>query len=395
MRSHPGVLSAPPGYRPHEEPDQWPVSFHGEPLQLTELPFLFKTGKMTVPLPFGRRKIVSPSQERLPQMPDCFIAIDAGTTNSRAWLVGHGAVLAAASVPVGVRDSARDGHPGALHRAIRDLVAQVSVQATTPPTLIAAAGMITSALGLKEVVHQMAPAGPTELAAAAVEFRLPEISELPIVLFPGVRSGAWFAEEDIESNDMMRGEETLCIGLARQRPGQALTVLNLGSHWKAIQVDARGSITGSWTSLSGEMLHAVMSQTILASAVPSGRPEVADPEWVQRGAEMLARHGLSRTLFAVRLWEVQGRARSSAEQRLAFLVGAFAAEGLDVFRRAGYLTRGPVLLIGSGGIAEAWQLQLEQAGIEVERIDTEATTRAFIDGIQRLLDERSAANRCL
>lgn len=330
----------------------------------------------------------------LPQMPDCFIAIDAGTTNSRAWLVEHGAVRAAETVTVGVRDTARDGHPGALHRAIHDLVAQVSLQATTPPTLIAAAGMITSALGLKEIVHQMAPAGPKELAAAAVELQLPEISELPIILFPGVRSGAWFAEEDIESNDMMRGEETLCVGLASQRPGQALTVLNLGSHWKAIQVDARGSITGSWTSLSGEMLHAVMTQTILASAVPAGRPEALDSEWVQRGAEMLARHGLSRTLFAVRLWEVQGSTRSTAEQRLAFLVGAFAAEGLDVFRRAGYLTRGPVLLVGGGGIADAWQLQLEHAGIAIERIDGEATTRAFIDGIKQLIDQRSATSHC-
>lgn len=326
-------------------------------------------------------------------MPDCFIAIDAGTTNSRAWLVEHGIVRAAESVSVGVRDTARDGHPGALHRAIRDLVSQVSLHATTSPTLIAAAGMITSALGLKEIAHQMAPAGPKELAAAAVELQLPEISELPIILFPGVRSGAWFAEEDVEANDMMRGEETLCVGLASQRPGQALTVLNLGSHWKAIQVDVHGSITGSWTSLSGEMLHAIMTQTILASAVPAGRPEALDPEWVQRGAEMLARHGLSRTLFAVRLWEVQGGTRSTGEQRLAFLVGAFAAEGLEVFRRAGYLTRGPVLLIGSGGIAEAWQLQLAQAGITIERIDGEATTRAFIDGIQRLLDERLAASR--
>ncbi len=325
-------------------------------------------------------------------MPDCFIAIDAGTTNSRAWLVEDGIIRAAETASVGVRDTAKDGHTGALHAAIRGLVERVSTQATTPPTLIAAAGMITSALGLKEIVHQMAPAGPKELAAGSVELQLPEISELPIILFPGVRSGAWFAEEDVESNDMMRGEETLCLGLSCERPGQALTVLNLGSHWKAIQVDSHGSITGSWTTLSGEMLHAVMAQTILASAVPAGRPETLDPDWIQRGAEMFARHGLSRSLFAVRLWEVQGGARSTPPQRLAFLVGAFAAEGLDVFRRAGYLTQGPVLLIGSGGIADAWQSQLNLAGISFERIDGEATTRAFITGIQLLLEARSAVS---
>lgn len=318
-------------------------------------------------------------------MSDCFIAIDAGTTTSRAWLVENGVVLAAATVPVGVRDTARDGHAGRLSEAIRDLVVSVRFQSTTQPQLIAAAGMITSSLGLKELVHQDAPAGVAEIAAGSVELRLPEISDLPIVLFPGVRSGAWFQEEDIESTDLMRGEETLCLGLASERPGQPLTVLNLGSHWKAIQVNSQGQITGSWTTLSGEMLHAVMTQTILASAVPSGRPESLDQNWCQRGAEMFSRYGLSRTLFAVRLWEVQAASRVTAPQRLAFLVGAFAAEGLDVFRRAGYLANGHVLLIGSGGIADTWQAMLEQSGITVERLDGDAAANAFVTGIGRLL----------
>ena len=320
-----------------------------------------------------------------PTMSNCFVAIDAGTTTSRAWLVEDGVVLAATTVPVGVRDTARDGHAGRLSEAIRDLVVSVRFQSTAQPQLIAAAGMITSSLGLQELVHQDAPAGLAEIAAGSVELRLPEISDLPIVLFPGVRSGAWFQDEDIESTDLMRGEETLCLGLAGQRPGQPLTVLNLGSHWKAIQVNSRGQITGSWTTLSGEMLHAVMTQTILASAVPCGRPESLDPDWCQRGAEMFSRYGLSRTLFAVRLWEVQAASRVTAPERLAFLVGAFVAEGLDGFRRAGYLASGRVLLIGSGGIAEAWQAMLEQSGISVEWIDGDAATNAFVAGIGRLL----------
>ncbi len=321
-------------------------------------------------------------------MSHCFIAIDAGTTTSRAWLVEQGVVLAMTTVPVGVRDTARDGHAGRLSEAIRDLVASVRSQSTSQPHLIAAAGMITSSLGLKELVHQDAPAGLAEIVAGRVELRLPEISDLPIVLFPGVRSGAWFQGEDVESTDLMRGEETLCLGLAAQRPGQPLTVLNLGSHWKAIQINSRGQITGSWSTLSGEMLHAVMTQTILASAVPSGRPESLDPHWCQRGAEMFGRHGLSRTLFAVRLWEVQAASRVTAPQRLAFLVGAFVAEGLDVFRRAGYLASGRLLLVGTGGIAEAWHNLLEQSGLSVENIDGDAAANAFVAGIGRLLVER-------
>lgn len=321
-------------------------------------------------------------------MPDCFIAIDAGTTNSRAWLVEAGVVRSSDAVPVGVRDTARDGHSGRLLTGLRDLVASVRSQSAAKPTLIAAAGMLTSSLGLREVAHQVAPAGAVELAAGSVELRLPELSDLPLVLFPGVRSGAWFSDEDVESTDLMRGEETLCLGLASQRPGQPLTVLNLGSHWKAIHVDSQGRITGSWTTLSGEMLHAVMTQTILASAVPEGRPEVLDEEWRSRGGEMFSRYGLSRTLFAVRLWEVQSAARVTAEQRLAFLVGAMVAEGLDGFRRAGYLTGGVIQLVGSGGIAVAWRTVLEQSRLVVECIDGVGTGQAFVAGIGQLLRVR-------
>ncbi len=321
-------------------------------------------------------------------MPDCYIAIDAGTTSSRAWLVHRGTILAADSLPVGVRDTAHDGHPRRLFSGIRDLVASIRGHSTAQPTLIAAAGMITSTLGLKEVVHVMAPAGVVELAAGGIELQLPEISDLPIILFPGVRSGSWFPDEDVESTDLMRGEETLCVGLSGERSGQPLTVLNLGSHWKSIQVDGQGRIVGSWTTLSGEMLHAVMTQTILASAVPVGRPGAVDDAWRSRGAEMYRRHGLSRTLFAVRLWEVQAASRVTAEQRLAFLVGALAEEAFAVFRSAGHLTHGQVQLIGSGGVADAWQSMLEQSGILVERISEEAIALAFVAGIGRLLQQR-------
>ena len=40
-------------------------------------------------------------------------------------------------------------------------------------------------------------------------------------------------------------------------------VLNLGSHWKAISLDENGRIVSSVTSLSGEMIHAVQTTTIL------------------------------------------------------------------------------------------------------------------------------------
>lgn len=312
-----------------------------------------------------------------------FIAIDAGTTNTRAWLVKAGQIVAFNSRPVGVRDTAKDGNNSQLKAAVRELVA--AVRGTSRPTCVAAAGMITSALGLHEIVHCGAPAGVTELASRRQVLSLPEVCDLPIWLFTGVRCGDWTNPDAAESCDMMRGEETLCLGLATSRPCQALTVLNLGSHWKAIQVSEAGQITRSWTTLSGELLHAIMTQTILASAVPAGRPDAIDLAWCRRGSEQARHDGFSRTLFETRLWEVRAAQKVSPMQRLSFLIGAMIEEAWAAFRQAGDLLAGSVVLIGQGGIADGWRDRLAREGIRCETIEPDATAECFVRGISLLV----------
>ena len=134
--------------------------------------------------------------------------------------------------------------------------------------------MITSSLGLVEIPHLPAPAGLADLSAAIHTCRFPEITHLPILLIPGVRSGpSRCSLETIGSADMIRGEESLCMGLlasGRLKAGSKL--LNLGSHWKIISIDDEGRIVASVTSLSGELIHATQTQTILASALPCRPP---------------------------------------------------------------------------------------------------------------------------
>ena len=56
------------------------------------------------------------------------IFVDAGTTNTRVWLMRGEAILAHASAMVGVRDSARDGSTDKLRAALRDLLAEVQTK---------------------------------------------------------------------------------------------------------------------------------------------------------------------------------------------------------------------------------------------------------------------------
>jgi 2-dehydro-3-deoxygalactonokinase len=310
------------------------------------------------------------------------IFIDTGTTNTRVWLVRRGQMLAHKTAMVGVRDAAREGSNATLQAALHELIG--AVQADETADVVIAAGMITSGLGLADVPHIAAPAGLQELAAATKVYQFPNVTELPVLLVPGVRSGAAECDFNSVSNvDVMRGEETLCAGLVTlglaQLPG---TVLNLGSHWKAIQLDAAGRVVASVTSLTGELIFATQTQTILASAVPHERPVRIAPDWAAAGMREQRQAGLARALFCVRLLEQH----CTPEERLSFLVGAYLAADFDGLQRRGLLTpHMAVLITGGGAIAETWATALQAAAIPARISRPEESEQAMLAGLREIL----------
>ena len=321
-----------------------------------------------------------------------WIGVDQGTTNTRVWLVGGGEVRAIRRVPVGVRQTAQEGSTVALRTALREAIDEVQAAGveqgwSEPPVAVLAAGMITSPLGLGEVPHQPAPAGLRDLAAGAVWRVFPEITPLPFLMVPGVRSGPLdCSREEIGTTDVMRGEETLCLGLralGRRQPGG--TLLNLGSHWKVIRIDSQGQIAGSHTSLAGELIHVVQTQTILAGSVPATRPAQLDPAWLAAGMREESRTGLPRALFCVRLLE-QRLPESTPEERLAFLIGTVLGAEVEALGRQGHLSSGqPVLLAGGGVLAAAWCEVLVQRGIPAALLSEREGEEALRAGLQAIL----------
>ncbi len=313
------------------------------------------------------------------------ILIDGGTTHTRAWAVQGGRVLAHARVQVGAKDTARDGSTERLRGAVRDLVGEVIAGAPGfDPVLIGAAGMITSPQGLLDLPHVEAPAGAAELAAGSRQQVLPAIASVPIVFIPGVRSGpAQVDGGNVLDADFMRGEEVLALGL-HEAPGPLTgggILLNVGSHWKAIAVDPSGRISGSVSTLSGELIHAVQAQTILSSALPAGRPEALDPVWIAAGAAAALRSGLSRALYGVRLLEQRSTCNSA--ERQAFLTGAVIAADCPALIPPGRSHK--VVISGAPAMAEAWAAVLRRDGIEATLIDDATTESAFRAGVLSVL----------
>ena len=109
----------------------------------------------------------------------------------------------------------------------------------------------------------------------------------------GAAQGASATPSD--STDVIRGEETAALGLhlLGWLPVGGI-VLSLGSHWKAIHVDRDGRIVSSVTSLGGELLDVVTSQTVLAGSLPRQWPTAFDDAWVDEGVHEAQRSGFAR-----------------------------------------------------------------------------------------------------
>jgi 2-keto-3-deoxy-galactonokinase len=183
----------------------------------------------------------------------------------------------------------------------------------------------------------------------------------------------------------MRGEETLCIGLSSLGlVDPPAVLLSLGSHWKAIKIDASGRIAASITTLSGELIHSAQTQTVLATSVTNERPDRVDAQWMQAGMREQRRSGLPRALFCVRLLDLAGE--GTAADRLAFMLGAFIAADLDLFMARGmFAYNTQAVIAGSPALAAAWHRALAATSIGAIALAPDEVDEALRAGLRAIL----------
>ena len=242
-----------------------------------------------------------------------YLTIDGGTTNTRICLVEDGRVTDTLRLSVGARLAAGNGE--LLKNGVRDGIRTLlerNALAEGDIRQVIASGMITCEYGLCHLPHISAPAGLRELHDSAAAVSLPEISPIPFTFIRGVK----LAGERAETTDMMRGEETELIGLGR-REG-AMYVLP-GSHSKLIATDEAGRITDFTTMLTGEMLAALSSGTILKDAVSLEGTQL-DEAYLLRGCRCCRERGLNEALFKVRI--LKNLYGANRDQTYSFFLGA-------------------------------------------------------------------------
>lgn len=281
--------------------------------------------------------------------PKLYLAIDGGTTNTRARLFRGDNFLSAATRTVGVRNVAISGTTEPLRQAVAECVAEAVSRASVrieDVDLLCASGMLTSNVGLHEVPHVQAPAGLDHLARHVVAVTIPEIAPQSIHFVPGVKTVAAPATpENLANLDILRGEESETFGILEttKRAGP-LCILLPGSHTKLLHIDEHSRITASYTTIGGELMQAMAERTILASSIDW--PPAGSPVWpsVEAGAKFAGDWGLARGAFAVRLADVLvGMDRAD---RTWWFVGLVVGSDWSELQRWRFCTAGIPLVIG-------------------------------------------------
>lgn len=286
--------------------------------------------------------------------PRC-IALDWGTSNLRASLLGDGgSVLASRSGPGGVMAIAERRFEAALMSLAGDWIA-----AHRCP--LVASGMVGSRQGWQEAPYLPCPA---TLEAAAHQLTAVVLEAGPTLhIAPGLR---WQGSDG--QDDVMRGEETQLWG-AGLAPGACCLLPGTHSKW-AWMGDRPDEVRAFRSYLTGE-LYAVLSQhSILGRGMTFG---AAAPEAFDEGVRLgLAEHAqATHVIFAARTAGLMNRFAPAALPD--FLSGILIGIEIGSATRDGAPEH--ITVLGDAALAARYEAALRVAGIATARAVADATTR--------------------
>lgn len=284
------------------------------------------------------------------------IALDWGTSNLRASLLGEGgAVLATRSAAAGVMAVAERRFDAALQSLCGDWLAARSGCACI------ASGMIGSRQGWVEAPYLECPAGPLQAAQRLTAVDFGARHRLHIV--PGLRCTGTDGQADV-----MRGEETQLWG-AGLAAGSCCVLPGTHSKWAWLGADDRVDAFQTW--MTGELYALLTQHGILGRLMQFGGAFAAAA--FDDGVALGLRHHaeLPHTLFAARTAGLTGE--RSGDALPDFLSGLLIGAEIAGARRR--VDTAEVTLLGDDALCDRYARALQATGLAVRRAPAEATTR--------------------
>ncbi|KQT50733.1 hypothetical protein ASG43_05495 [Aureimonas sp. Leaf454] len=303
-----------------------------------------------------------------------FAAVDWGTSSLRVWLLGpDGTVLGERRSREGMQVAAETGFRAILEDHLRALDASSGL-----PVVIC--GMAGARQGWVEAPYVETPASFDELASGAIAV---EGLTREVRILPGV------AQKAGGRPDVMRGEETIVVGLAG---GSDALVCLPGTHSKWVDVRER-RIMGFSTFMTGETYALLAGHSILRHAIDGDVDILSERDAFAAGIEasIKAPDLTLNRLFALRaagLLGAAGTAESAA--RLSGLVIGLELAGARRLHPGSETVR----LAASGVMLDLYSTALGVAGFSYEAADAdEAVRRGLFAAGRQLFPELAASAR--
>ena len=320
------------------------------------------------------------------------ITIDCGTTNLRARLFDGDSFLGEVKHKTGTRLVAFDGNTLRLEASLRDALRELLDANNVNEKdieIIVSSGTLASDVGIYKIPHAVAPCGIPESAAAASFARFPDITPIPFLFIPGVKTlpsdDITDIEERIEIWDSMSGEECETYGILERLGVHEDCIVTLpGSYNKYMKISG-GKIQTLDTGMCGEFIAAMSEHTLLKSALPSPVIQTVIPEMLILGYEYCSRHGVSPTLIKTRNIQVHGKFKR--DEAANFFTGAILYD--DIRSVALYCEKEklPVIVGGGNPLREIFMILLSHAGVrDLREIDDETSKLCSSIGAMRVYD---------
>lgn len=301
------------------------------------------------------------------------ITVDCGSTNMRCRLFNEYDLVDETKKKVGIRNTAFDGSSAILRTTLRECIEELLEKnglSEKDVEIIISAGTLSSDVGIYRVPHVLAPVGARESAIGAKKVILEDITRIPILFLPGVRTypeeSMTDPEERIEATDSMSGEECETFGIMSLLGIDGDFIITLpGSYTKTFYVDHNGRITNILTGMCGEFIAAMSEHTLLRHSLPIPPIQTLIPEKLKQGSDYCSHHGTSPSLIKARnlkLWS-----NWTADEAANFFVGAILTDDIKLTLKM-YTPGKRVIVGGSDPLRTVFEVLLAHAGVLQEDI---------------------------
>lgn len=327
-------------------------------------------------------------KQRMMKLKAYDLIIDGGTTNTRFTLLDQNKIILRTECKVGAANADSSTANELLKSAVKEKIAELKEQNECIMKDIYASGMITSNAGLFELPHLEAPVSLKSLAAGIRSIKLPEICEEAVFHFiPGIR----FDNQPYYGKDMLRGEEVEIIGILEpEYENKTILFMHFGSHNKLMYY-ADGAIQNAITTIGGELLWAIINDTILKSSVAKlDEPFTLKEKYVKIGYKETKKNNISRSMFQGRIHQVIENA--SKEQILSYIYGAIMCIDFQAFTALLELKTDKFIVYGRDTFIKAFNICLpllqnkDIKGKEIKIISYEESEWLSVKGVQRIRD---------